>query len=103
MVVPPPIATPCTAVDQWLGESDQRIYQASLRTIARSRRILREVLKIIPGGERVTGAVQQHDIYVVVLVCFVKQISQTGIHRHRHRILLRRAIKLHSQNASGAF
>src|SRR5882724_7041783 len=47
-----------------------------------------EVLQVIPGGERITGAVQQHDIYVVVLVCFVKQIGQSGVHGCRHRILL---------------
>ena len=99
MVVPPPMAAPCTAATSGLSKSTSAFIQPGLRRFTRPRRVLEKVLDIVAGAERIAGAVPEHDTYRSSVAASLR-ISARPIHARRHRVLLRRPIQFDPKDAS---
>jgi hypothetical protein len=89
--------------DQRLVEIEQRVHQARLRRLSRPRRILEEILDIVAGAERISGAMPEHHACPVVLGRVVEDIRERHIHARCHGVPLRRTIQLNAENVSGSF
>src|SRR5258708_30539035 len=88
--------------DDRLVETVQRGEQAHLRTLSGSGGILHEVLEIVAGGERVAGAMDQHDTRCILLPRLLENLGEGHVHGGGDRVLLRRPVELHPQDASGS-
>src|SRR6185295_13659780 len=74
--------------DQRLVEIQQRICELCLGTRTWPRRVLQKIVHVVASGERVTGSVPDHNIYIRILRRFIEGLSESYVHRRSHRILL---------------
>src|SRR6267142_2658767 len=87
--------------DDRLGEAIQRVERAHRRALAGAGRVLHEILEIVAGGEGVARAVDQHDVRCIVLRGRLESFGEPHVHGGGHRVLLRRPVQLHLEDASG--
>src|SRR5438105_4189354 len=87
--------------DDRLVEAIQRGEQAHLRALAGAGRVLHEILEIVARGEGVARAVDQHDARCIVLRRGLESFGERHVHGGGDRVLLRRPVELHLEDASG--
>src|SRR5207237_3949839 len=63
--------------------------------------VLHEILEIVARGEGVARAVDQHDARCIVLRRGLESFGERHVHGGGDRVLLRRPVQLHLEDASG--
>src|SRR5262245_43642496 len=87
--------------DDRFFEANERIYQAALRKVVWSGRLVKEIPHVVAGAERVSGAVPEHHTDCFVFAGVAEDLRKARVHGCRHRVLFRRSIQFDPQDAAG--
>src|SRR5882724_9519732 len=84
MVVPPPMAAPCTAATTGLSKSTNAFIS---RAFSGPWRILQKILDIVPRAEGIAGAMPEHDVCAFVFGRFIEDVRESLVHARSHCVL----------------